>query len=78
MDKAMLEVWAEWWKTKGPSCGRILSGKQVKCRSDLIFYKGEEMIRIVQKVKLLSDYWCLLVDVEVGHSMESVDRIGVD
>ena len=56
MDEAMLGVGAEWWRSKGPTWGRMVSGRHVKSRIDLVFYKGEEMVRKVKKVKLLSDH----------------------
>ena len=53
----MLEVVVEWWKTKGLTWERMVSGRHVKSRIDLIFYKGEKIIRKVRKLKLLLDHW---------------------
>ena len=48
LDEAMLDVGAEWWRTKAPTWERIVSGRHVKSRIDLVFYKGEEMVKKVK------------------------------
>ena len=78
LDEAMLHVGAEWWKTKGPTWERIVSGRHVKSRIELVFYKGEEMVRKVRKVKLLSDHWGLLVDMVGDNEVEPIKRVVVD
>lgn len=78
MNEAILDVGAEWWKTKGPTWQRVVGGRFVKSRIDLIFFKGEEMIRKVKRVKLLSDYWGLLVELEGDNEVESTERVVVD
>ena len=50
----------------------------MKSRIDLIFYKGEEMIRKVSRVKLLSEHWGLLVELEGDNEVESTERVVVD
>ena len=74
----MLEVGAEWRKTKRPTWERMVRGRHIKSRIDLVFYKGEEIVRKVRKVKLLSDHWGLLVDMEGDNEVEPVERVGVD
>ena len=56
LDEAMLEVGAEWWKTTGLTWERMVSGRHVKSRIDLVFYEGEEMVRKVKKVKRVFDH----------------------
>ena len=78
LDEAMLDVGAEWWKTKEPTWKRIVNGKHVKSRIDLGFYQGEEMVKKVKKVNLRSDHWGLLVDMEGDNEIEPVERVVVD
>lgn len=74
----MLEVVAEWWKTKEPIWERVVSGKHVKGRIDLILYKRNEIIRRVRKVKLLSSLCGLLVDMEGDNGIEPIQSVVVD
>ena len=78
LDEAMLDVGAGWWRTKGPIWERIASGRYGNSRIDLVFYKGGEMVKKVTKVKLLSDHWGLLVDMEGDNDIEPVERVVVD
>ena len=55
-----------------------MSGRHVKSRIDLVFYQGEEMVKKVKKIKLLSDHWGLLMDMEGDNKLEPVERVVVD
>ena len=78
LDEAMLDVGAEWWKTQGLTWDRRVSGRYVKSRIYLIFYKGEELVKRVRKVKLLSDHWGWLVNMEEDNEVEHVKSVVID
>ena len=64
LQQAMEGVVAKWIGTRGPTWERRVDRELLQSRIDLVFIKGLKLKGKIKRLKLASDHWGLMVEVE--------------
>ena len=78
LQEAIKDVGAKCIGTRGPTWERRVGGELLQSRIDLVFVKGLEMRGKIKRLKLASDHWGLLVEVEGDSEWSEVEREVID